>query len=46
MMDDKVNDLRERLHKLIEERADYREILKASQKLDKYINQIIKSTSS
>ncbi|MCI1945489.1 aspartyl-phosphate phosphatase Spo0E family protein [Clostridium luticellarii] len=46
MINDKVNDLRERLHKLIEEKADYREILKVSQKLDKYINQVIKSTSS
>ncbi|CAB1245809.1 aspartyl-phosphate phosphatase Spo0E family protein [Clostridium sp. MT-14] len=46
MINDKVNDLRERLHKLIEEEADYSEILEASQKLDKYINQVTKSTSS
>jgi uncharacterized protein YdcH (DUF465 family) len=46
VINDKVNDLRERLHKLIEEKAEYSEILKVSQKLDKYINQVIKSTSS
>jgi uncharacterized protein YdcH (DUF465 family) len=46
VIDDKVNDLRERLHKLIEKEADYNEILRASQKLDKYINQATKSTSS
>ena len=34
---EKINELREELNKLIEEGASYEEILKKSQELDKYI---------
>lgn len=37
MLEKKIDELREELHSLIVERADYNSILKASQELDKYI---------
>ena len=45
-MNKKLEKSRQKLNKLIENNADYRKILKQSQKLDKYILQFYKNSSS
>lgn len=39
MFEEKIDKLRDKLHSLIIEKADYNEVLKASQELDVYISQ-------
>ncbi len=39
MIEEKIDKLRDRLYTLIIEKADYNEVLKASQELDVYISQ-------
>ncbi len=39
MIEERMDKLREKLHLLIERKADYEEILKASQELDKCISE-------
>lgn len=39
MIEEKIDELRERLHSLINENADYKKVLAASEELDNFISE-------